>query len=135
MTHPNARPLAQPVLRSSGPLEPVSASTPRMRARWIVAPKTGGWDDYALSEWELTAAGFTDHHPHDEVTFVLEGELHIKVDDSVVVGTAGDTITVPGRSTGHYWAPRYARMLGIYGPNPTGEDSEYLKYWEIDQEA
>ena len=105
-----------------------------MKGRWIVEPRSDG-HDYALSEWELSSAGFSDHPPHDEVTFVLEGELHIRVEETTVVGKPGDTITVPAGSTGHYWAPRYARMLGIYGPNPEGEPSEYLDYWEIDPEV
>ena len=125
--------LAEPVLRPNGPLVALSPATPRMKGRWIVAPKPGGWDDQALSEWELTAAGFADKHPHDEVTFVLEGEVHIRVADTTVVGTRGDTITVPAGSVGHYSAPKYARMLGIYGPNPEGAESESLQYWEIDE--
>ena len=47
-------------------------------------------------------------------------------------GYSGDTIVVPAGSTGHYWAPTYARLLGIYGPNPTGADSQYLDYWECE---
>lgn len=125
----------EPVLRADARLAAVSADTPRVKARWIVAPQPEGWDDYALSEWELTSAGFADKHPHDEVTFVLDGELHIRVNEKTVVGTRGDTITVPAGSVGHYWAPKYARMLGFYGPNPDGAASENLEYWEIDEDA
>lgn len=125
--------LMKPELWSGGPLEPVSARTPRMNARWIVRPRPEGWDKYALSEWELTAAGYADHHPHDEVSYVLEGELHIRVDGTTAVGRPGDTILVPAGSTGYYWAPTYARMLGIYGPNAAGEATESVEYWEIDE--
>lgn len=127
--------LIEPVTVNRSALEVFSSDTPRVKGRWIVEPKATGWDDYALSEWELTRAGMSDYHPHDEVTFVLEGELHIRVDETTVVGRPGDTITVPAGSTGHYWAPTYARMLGIYGPNPDGAASEYLDYWEIDDQA
>lgn len=123
---------AKPELIVSTPLTKVSARTPRMKARWIFTPRPEGWDTYALSEWELDRAGFADHHPHDEVSIVLEGELHIRIDDTEVVGRPGDTIRVPAGHTGYYWAPKYAKMLGLYGPNPEGADSQYLEYWEID---
>jgi len=123
---------AQPDLIPSEALQPVSPETPRMRARWIIQPSRGGWSDYAISEWELTRAGFSDHHPHDEVSFILAGELHIEVNGIEVIGSAGDSIRVPAGTTGRYWAPRYARMMGIYGPNPDGAESQYLKYWETD---
>jgi ethanolamine utilization protein EutQ (cupin superfamily) len=77
----------------------------------------------------------SDHHPHDEVTFVLEGELHIRVGDTTVVGTAGTRSLCLAGSTGQYWAPKYARMLGVYGPTPDGVASECLGYWEIDEEG
>src|SRR5690348_8628598 len=109
---------AAPELIVADDLKPVSARTSRMRARWIFNTKPDGWDDYAISEWELISAGFTDHHPHDEVSLVLAGELHIEVNGIEVVGHAGDTIRVPAGSTGRYWAPKYARMYGVYGPNP-----------------
>jgi ethanolamine utilization protein EutQ (cupin superfamily) len=133
MTLINGRESAVPGVQRNEPLEMLDPGQPRLRARWIVAPRPEG-HDYALSEWELTRAGFRDRHPHDEVTFVLEGELHIKVEDAVVVGRPGDTITVPAGSAGSYWAPRYARMLGVYGPHQGGDPTEYLGYWEIDEE-
>lgn len=113
-------------------LQPISAATPRMRGRWIFNTNPEGWEGIALSEWELIAAGFADHHPHDEVSLVLAGELHIEVDGVEVIGRAGDTIRVPAGSTGRYWAPQYARMYGVYGPNPDGAETQYLEYWEID---
>jgi quercetin dioxygenase-like cupin family protein len=124
-----------PVLTNADALQPVSAEWPRMRARWIVKPQPDGWVGYAISEWELIAAGFSDLHPHDEVAFVLAGELHIEANGREVVGRAGDSIRVPAGSIGRYWAPQYARMMGVYGPNPNGAKSEYLKYWEINSPA
>ncbi len=126
---------AAPELILADALHPVSEQTPRMRSRWIVAPKAKGWDSYAISEWELIGAGFADHHPHDEISLILAGELHIEVDGTEVVGRAGDSIRVPAGSTGRYWAPRYARMMGVYGPNPAGAESHYFEYWEIDASA
>ena len=66
------------------------------------------------------------------VAFVLAGELHVEANGHEVVGRAGDSIRVPAGSIGRYWAPQYARMMGVYGPNPTGEKSAYREYWEID---
>ncbi|MEZ2388156.1 cupin domain-containing protein [bacterium RCC_150] len=133
MTAPEVIENAGPKLIAADDLEPVSARTPRMRARWIFDTKPDGWDDYAISEWELVSAGFADHHPHDEVTLVIAGELHIESDGVEVIGRAGDTIRVKAGSTGRYWAPQYARMYGVYGPNPNGAETQYLEYWEINE--
>ena len=74
-----------------------------------------------LSEWELRAARWTDRHEYDELNYVLEGELHVESGGVTVIAVTGDVIRVPAGSTGHYWAPRYARMLAVYGPNPEGK--------------
>ncbi|WP_321822453.1 MULTISPECIES: cupin domain-containing protein [unclassified Burkholderia] len=113
-------------------LKPVTPATPRMRARWIVAPSPDGWRNTAVTEWELIGAGFSDLHPHEESAFILEGELHVEVSGQEFIARPGDYINVPAGAKGRYWAPRYARMLGIYGPNPGGKKSEYYDYWEID---
>jgi uncharacterized cupin superfamily protein len=88
--------------------------------RWFNRPDSGRWYQPVLSEWELRAAHWTDRHEHDELNYVLEGELHVESDGVTVVGRAGDVVRVLGGSTGHYWTPSYARMLAVYGPNPDG---------------
>ena len=122
-----------PELTARAPLTRVSGEWPGIRSRWIIAPSKDGWTDFVLSEWELEAAGWVDHHPHDEVNLVVEGELHVETDGRAVVARPGDTVRVRAGSTGTYWAPRYARMIGIYGPNPDGVDSDYVKYWDIQE--
>ena len=107
------------------------ADRPRMRTRWIVSPARDGWAEFALSEWELTAAGWSDHHPHTETNLVLEGELHVESGGETVVASAGDTVVVPAGQVGRYWAPVHARMIAIYGPNPDGDVTELLGYWEL----
>jgi len=102
-----------------------------MRGRWIIAPDPVGWDDFALSEWELTAAGFRDHHPHTEVNVVVEGELHVAANGVTVVARAGDTVVTPAGSVGSYWAPVHARMIAIYGRNPDALPTEILGYWDL----
>src|SRR5205085_7774848 len=94
----------------------------------IIAPAAGGWPGIALMEWELTAAQWTDRHPHEEVNYVLAGELHVESDGTTVVAHAGDTVHVPAGSTGRYFAPVHARMLAIYGPNPDGAASDSFDY-------
>lgn len=89
-----------------------------MRSRWIVPPRPEGWSGFALSEWELEGAAWTDRHHHDELNLVLEGELHVACDGIEVVAGPGDAVRVPAGHTGRYSAPRYARMVAVYGPNP-----------------
>ena len=123
---------AKPQIVKAGDLLPTQDEYPRMKARWLIPASTEGWYGTVISEWELKAAGFADLHTHDELAYVLEGELHIESGGVEVVGKPGDLIRVPAGNVGSYSAPIYARMLGIYGPNPEGENSQYLKYWEID---
>ena len=33
---------------------------------------------------------------------------------------------VPAGCTGRYWAPEYARMLAVYGPNPDAVDTQLM---------
>jgi len=87
----------------------------------IIPPRRAGWDQLALGEWELRAAGFGDCHPHDEVNYVLTGTLEVDCGGQRVVARAGDVVRVPANEPAYYYAPEYAHMIYIYGPNPTGE--------------
>lgn len=124
-----------PELLATKPLAQMLESTPGARSRWIIPPRPEGWEGVALSEWELTGAGFSDHHPHVEVNHVLEGELHVEVHGVEVVARAGDTVCTPAGAVGRYWAPKHARMIAVYGRNPHGLPTEHLDYWEIDRAA
>lgn len=121
---------APSVVKASPELE-AEPGMPRMRSRWVLEPAGEAWDGYALSEWELTAAGWSDHHPHSETNIVLEGELHVESGDVSVIAVPGDTVTVPAGQIGRYWAPVHARMMAIYGPNPDGRHTTDLGYWEL----
>jgi ethanolamine utilization protein EutQ (cupin superfamily) len=99
--------------------------------RTIIDADPAGWTGVALSEWELTAAVWTDRHPHDEINYVLAGELHVESDGETVIARAGDTVWVRAGSTGIYTAPVHARMLAIYGPNPDGAESDSFEYREL----
>jgi hypothetical protein len=96
---------SQPELTPADGLMPLLDECPRVRSRWIVPPRGEGWSGYEVAEWELLAAGFADHHPHDENALVLAGERHVGVDGVEVVARAGDNVRVPAGSTGRYWAP------------------------------
>jgi hypothetical protein len=101
------------------------------RCRWLLGPPPERWTDFVLSEWELEGTGWSDLHPHDEVNIVVEGELHVECEgQSVVVGPRG-TVRVPAGKLGRYWAPVYARMFAVYGPNPAGGKTEFGGYWKI----
>ncbi|MET3719252.1 MULTISPECIES: cupin domain-containing protein [unclassified Arthrobacter] len=104
---------------------------PRLRCRFINANPDGPWDDFRLSEWEMEACGWEDFHPHSETNFVVEGELYIESEGKTVVLRPGDSARVNPGQLGRYWAPVYARMVTIYGPNPDGAKSHSFRYYEI----
>ncbi|MET3721877.1 MULTISPECIES: cupin domain-containing protein [unclassified Arthrobacter] len=112
-------------------LEPMQDKWQALRCRFITSLPVGPWNDFILSEWELDACAWEDFHPHTETNFVLEGELHIQSEGETVILKPGDSARVnPGRA-GRYWAPVYARMVTIYGPNPEGLESHSFKYTKL----
>ena len=100
------------------------------RCRIIMAPVRGGWSEPALFEWELTAESWTDQHPHSEYNFVIEGQLFVESGGVTVEARAGDVVRVPPGAVGRYWAPKFARLLAIYGPS-RGEPSRSLGYQKL----
>ncbi|WP_240690007.1 cupin domain-containing protein [Arthrobacter sp. PAMC25564] len=112
-------------------LAPMEDKWQSLRCRFITSNPVGPWDDFILSEWELEACAWEDFHPHTETNYVLEGELHIESGGKTVILKPGDSARVnPGRK-GRYWAPVYARMITIYGPNPEGLESHSFRYSEL----
>ncbi|MHB1510487.1 MAG: cupin domain-containing protein [Acidimicrobiales bacterium] len=93
------------------------------RCRAILPATATGWSELALGEWELIGSGFGDCHPHVEINYVLEGSLVVTCDGERVVAGVGDMVKVPAGRPAWYEAPKYARMLYIYGPNPDGRAS------------
>ncbi|EMY35233.1 hypothetical protein D477_005491 [Arthrobacter crystallopoietes BAB-32] len=104
---------------------------PNNRGRFIIPNHPQGWNNFALSEWELESCAWEDFHPHDETNLVISGELHIQADGKTVVLHPGDAARVKAGRVGRYWAPTYAKMVAIYGPNPVGMDSHSFKYWDL----
>jgi mannose-6-phosphate isomerase-like protein (cupin superfamily) len=110
---------------------PAAGDPAGSRCRWLMDPLPEAWSDYVLSEWELEGIGWADRHPHDEINVVIEGELHVECEgETVVVGPRG-TVLVPAGKLGRYSAPVYARMIAVYGPNPTGAKTEDGEYYDL----
>lgn len=101
------------------------------KCRTIIPPAPGGWSEPALFEWELTAESWSDQHPHSEYNFVIEGQLFVESGGVTVEALAGDVVRVPAGSEGRYWAPKYARLLAIYGPS-SGGHTRRMAYEKLD---
>lgn len=97
------------------------------KCRVIIPPTQGGWSEPALFEWELAAESWTDQHPHSEYNFVIEGHLFVEAGGVTLEAWQGDVVRVPAGAVGKYWAPKYARLLAIYGPSE-GSASKALGY-------
>src|SRR5277367_5412876 len=100
--------------------------------RVILPPLPGGWSEPVLFEWELTAESWTDEHPHSEYNFVIEGQLFVECGGVTVEAQTGDVVRVPAGAVGKYSAPKYARLLAIYGPS-NGGLSRNLSYEKLSQ--
>jgi mannose-6-phosphate isomerase-like protein (cupin superfamily) len=100
------------------------------KCRVILPPAPGGWSEPVLFEWELTAESWTDEHPHSEYNYVIEGRLFVEAGGVTVEAQAGDVVRVPAGAAGRYWAPKYARLLAIYGPSQGGS-SRRLGYEKL----
>jgi len=101
-----------------------------MKSRVIRPPVEGGWSEPPMFEWELTAESWTDEHPHSEYNFVLEGQLFVESGGVTVEALQGDLVRVPAGAVGRYWAPKYARLLTIYGPSD-GRPSKRLGHQKL----
>ena len=121
-----------PVVHRHGPLP---SSRPGHGSRFLDDPRPTAWTEPVLAQWELTGTGWEDGHPHTETNVVLEGTLHVESEGVEVVLGAGDVVRVRAGVTARYWAPGYARMLSIYGPNPAGEPTPPGRSWRVDPAA
>lgn len=124
----SAPPVTAPQLIRRAPLSRALG----VESRWITRPAKEGWAEPVLMEWALTGEYWVDEHAHTEYAYVLEGCLHVEVNGQTVVAEAGDTVCVPAGCTGRYFAPQYARMLGVYGPNPDGEAVRLLGFGKLE---
>ena len=88
--------------------------------------------DVVLGEWTLERAAWTDRHNHEELNYVVEGELHVTYDDETYVAGAGDVVIVPAGRRARYAAPVFARMVFVYGPSDDGHAAFDTEYTELD---
>ena len=112
----------------------LSGNANKPKCRVIMPPVQGGWSEPVLFEWELTAESWTDEHPHSEYNFVIEGQLFVESGGVTVEAHTGDVVRVPAGAVGRYWAPKYARLLAIYGPSKGGP-SRALGYERLGSSA
>ena len=90
------------------------------KCRVIMPQAQGGWSEPVLFEWVLAEETWIDEHPHSEYNFVIEGQLFVECGGITVEAQAGDVVRVPAGAVGKYSAPKYARLLAIYGPSKGG---------------
>ena len=87
--------------------------------RVIIPPVQGGWSEPAPLEGELTASRGPEHS-HSDYNFVIEGQFFVESGAATIEEQTGDIVRVPARAVGRYRAPKYARLLAIYGPSKGG---------------
>ena len=85
-----------------------------------------------VGEWSLERAAWTDRHFHEEINYVIEGELHVSYDGENYVAGPGDVVVVPAGSRARYAAPSFARMVYVYGPSSDGHAAHDTEYEELD---
>ena len=104
----------------------------RSECKTLTGDPGSAWPGVAIHEWELDGEGWEDLHPHDETTYLLAGELVVESGGKSVTLQPGDAALVRGGHLGRYLARGYARMLAIYGPNPSGAPSSQFRSWRLD---
>lgn len=108
------------------PVSPPPDGSRGGRERWA----TGR--DVVVGEWSLTRAAWTDRHQHEELNYVIEGELHVSYDGATYVASPGDVVIVPAGRRARYAAPEFARMVFVYGPSTDGHAASDTEYAELD---
>ena len=84
-----------------------------------------------MGQWSLTRAAWTDLHQHEELNFVIEGELRVTYDGTTFVARQGDVVLVPAGKRARYEAPQFARMVFAYGPSQDGHATLEGEYVEL----
>jgi ethanolamine utilization protein EutQ len=63
--------------------------------------------DHSTFKWTLN---------YDEVDYIIDGRLEIRIDGRVVAGNKGDAILIPKGSTIEFSAPEFARFMYVVYP-------------------
>ena len=94
---------------------------------------------YSISEWSLdphTKGPGAHRHPEDDVFFMLEGTMHVLLDDEWVEAPAGSFVLVPGGVT-HAFENRgdtRAGALNISAPGNFEERMPGIAEWFINRD-
>jgi quercetin dioxygenase-like cupin family protein len=97
---------------------------------WVIEDGTRTRNELSVVEAEVLPGSTTPpshvHQAHEEIFYVLDGELEFLVDGNAVVLTRGDTITVPIGVAHTFCNPTDtpARFLNTFSP------SQYVHYFE-----
>ena len=95
---------------------PVDLHRPQMDVRLLDVVTAEHGMPIAAGVMSLREGSFPWTLDYDEVEYVIEGELHIRTDDQLVVGRPGDVIAVPKGSRITFGTPSWARFLYVTYP-------------------
>ncbi len=98
----------------------------------ISSQQTGGV--FSLVECTLEPGRLVPPHVHtreDEYTYVLEGEIGLRIGDQIVQATAGCTVEMPRGIPHTFWnaGPQQARTIGPIAPG--GFETYFLELAEL----
>lgn len=65
---------------------------------------------------EMTESCFKWTLKYDEIDYIIDGQLEIKIDGRSVIGSKGDMIFIPKNSTIEFSAPDFARFMYVTYP-------------------
>lgn len=66
--------------------------------------------------FDTGAEGALHHHPHEQVSHVLEGRFTFRLGDTEVEVKAGDTVRIPGDLPHGVVAHERSRLLDVFSP-------------------
>jgi mannose-6-phosphate isomerase-like protein (cupin superfamily) len=83
---------------------------------------------YSISEWWLephTKGPGIHHHPEDDVFYVLEGTMHLRLGDEWIEARAGSFVLVPG-NTPHDFENRSDQRAGMLNVSAPGDFEQQM---------
>lgn len=95
---------------------PVDLRAPQLDVRLLDVVTAEHGMPIAAGVMSLREGSFPWTLDYDEVEYVIEGELHIRTDDQLVVGRPGDLIAVPKGSRISFGTPSWAKFLYVTYP-------------------
>jgi quercetin dioxygenase-like cupin family protein len=129
---------SRPIVSTPGDVETLRNPTGGPLAFWARGDQTGG----ALTAFESTAPPGEGpplhvHVNEDEVLYVLEGRLRVKLESVVHAAPAGSFVFIP-RGTPHAWqnaGDEPARFLAVFTPAAPGMERFFQRAAELPEET